>query len=209
MSSVDGTKRAEPRRRLARDERNRQLLDVAWRLVRDEGTDALTLGRLAEAAGVTKPVVYDHFGTRNGLLAALYGDFDDRQIASMDVAFAKAAPTLPATAGVIASAYVDCVLAQGREIPDVVAALASAPELAAIRRASETAFLHKCRMALAPFLGRRALALAPLRAMLGAAEALSTAAANGEIAPREAQRELVAVIVAMVERAGGHARTDR
>ncbi|MCO3771117.1 helix-turn-helix transcriptional regulator, partial [Pseudomonas aeruginosa] len=61
-----------PRRRLSRDERQRQLLEVAWRLVREEGTEALTLGRLAEQAGVTKPVVYDHFGTRARLLAALY-----------------------------------------------------------------------------------------------------------------------------------------
>ena len=41
-----------PRRRLSRDERQRQLLEVAWRLVREEGTEALTLGRLAEQAGV-------------------------------------------------------------------------------------------------------------------------------------------------------------
>ena len=62
---------APTRRRLTREQRARQLLDVAWALVGDEGTDALTLGRLAEAAGVTKPVAYDHFVTRNGLLAAL------------------------------------------------------------------------------------------------------------------------------------------
>ena len=68
-----------PRRRLAREDRLRQLLDVAWQLVSDEGTEALTLGRLAELAGVTKPVVYDHFVTRAGLLAALYEDFDRRQ----------------------------------------------------------------------------------------------------------------------------------
>lgn len=40
-----------PRRRLSREDRLRQLLDVAWQLVRDEGTDALTLGRLAEQIG--------------------------------------------------------------------------------------------------------------------------------------------------------------
>ncbi len=75
-----------PRRRLSRDERQRQLLEVAWRLVREEGTEALTLGRLAEQAGVTKPVVYDHFGTRAGLLAALYQDYDLRQTALMEAA---------------------------------------------------------------------------------------------------------------------------
>ncbi|MHC8285601.1 helix-turn-helix domain-containing protein [Pseudomonas sp. XS1P51] len=32
------------------------------------GTDALTLATLAERAGVTKPVAYEHFRTRSGLL---------------------------------------------------------------------------------------------------------------------------------------------
>ena len=82
--SQDSSK--QPRRRLSREDRQRQLLDVAWQLVRAEGTDALTLGRLAEHAGVTKPVVYDHFSTRSGLLAALYQDFDARQTALMDAA---------------------------------------------------------------------------------------------------------------------------
>ena len=36
-------------------------MNTAWQLVREEGTEALTLGRLAERSGVTKPVVYDHF----------------------------------------------------------------------------------------------------------------------------------------------------
>jgi hypothetical protein len=35
---------AQPRRRLSREDRQRQLLDVAWQLIRAEGTDALTLG---------------------------------------------------------------------------------------------------------------------------------------------------------------------
>src|SRR3712207_936567 len=73
-----------PRRRLSREERHRQLLDMAWRLVREEGTDALTLPRLSDEADVTKPVVYDHFGTRDGLLIALYRDFDTRQTAIFD-----------------------------------------------------------------------------------------------------------------------------
>lgn len=89
MSSAENREQVsstQPRRRLSREERQRQLLDVAWRLVREEGTEALTLGRLAEQAGVTKPVVYDHFGTRPGLLAALYQEFDARQTTLMDAA---------------------------------------------------------------------------------------------------------------------------
>lgn len=196
----------QPRRRLSRDERHRQLLDVAWRLVREEGTDALTLGRLAEQAGVTKPVVYDHFVTRTGLLAALYREFDARQNDLIDAALQASEPTLAAKASVIASSYVDCVLLQGREIPGVIAALAGSPELEKVKREYEAAFMEKCRIALAPFAGSGNIAPAGLRAMLGAAEALSYAAAAGEITAAEAKDELFETIVAMVAR-GGKRRT--
>lgn len=189
-----------PRRRMSREERQRQLLDVAWQLVREEGTEALTLGRLAEQAGVTKPVVYDHFTTRPGLLAALYQEFDARQTALMDAALQTSEPSLASKAMVIASSYVDCVLLQGREIPGVIAALTSSPELEKIKREYEAIFMDKCRNALLPFAGTGEIAPASLRAMIGAAEALSHAAATGEITPVQAQDELFATIVAMVER---------
>ena len=193
---------SRPRRRLSREERHRQLLDVAWQLVREEGTEALTLGRLAEQAGITKPVVYDHFGTRAGLLAALYQEFDARQTALMDAALEASEATLASRAEVIASSYVDCVLLQGREIPGVIAALASSPELEQIKREYEAVFMEKCRAALAPFTATGSIAPAGLRAMLGAAEALSHAAATDEITPAQAVDELFETIVAMVERSG-------
>ncbi|MCE0461059.1 MULTISPECIES: TetR/AcrR family transcriptional regulator [Pseudomonas] len=189
-----------PRRRLSREDRQRQLLDVAWRLVREEGSEALTLARLAEQAGVTKPIVYDHFLTRPGLLAALYQDYDARQTALMDVALEASEATLQGRAAVIASSYVDCVQQQGREIPGVIAALDSSPELERIKREYEAIFLDKCRAVLEPFAGPRGIGQAGLRAMLGAAEALSDAAASGDISTDEAKEELLLNIVAMVER---------
>ena len=189
-----------PRRRLSREDRLRQLLDVAWQLVRDEGTDALTLGRLAELAGVTKPVVYDHFATRAGLLAALYADFDARQDQVFANAIATSNAALEDRAWVIASSYVDCVLLQGREIPGVIAALSGSPELEASKREYEAIFLDKCRDALSPFTAGGSISQAGLRAMLGAAEALSHAAANGEISREEAQQELLETILGMVRR---------
>ncbi|MGY2266828.1 TetR/AcrR family transcriptional regulator [Pseudomonas sp. I8001] len=189
-----------PRRRLSRDDRLRQLLDVAWQLVREEGTDALTLGHLAELAGVTKPVVYDHFGDRAGLLAALYEDFDARQNQVFAAAIEASEPTLDDRAWVIASCYVDCVLLQGREIPGVIAALAGSPELETIKREYDAIFLGKCRDALSPFAVDGVIGQPGLRAMLGAADALSHAAASGEISPLEAQQELFASIKSMVSR---------
>lgn len=191
---------APKRLRLSREERLRQLLGVSWRLVREEGTDSLTLPRLSDEAGVTKPVVYDHFGTRNGLLIALYKDFDAWQTAIIDAALEASEPTLEATARVIAASYVECVLAQGREIPGVVAALAGSPELERIKRDYQLVFIEKCRKALASFIGPRGVAQAGFWAMLGAADSLSHAADAGEIAARQAEDELFETIVAMVAR---------
>ncbi len=200
MSSLENTNQSpSTRRRLSRDERLRQLLDVAWRVVRTEGTEALTLGYLAEQAGVTKPVVYDHFNTRPGLLAVLYRQYDTRQTALMDKALEDSEPTLAGKARVIASSYIDCVLQQGREIPGVSAALAGSPELEKIKREYETAFTQKCRAALAPFSGGT-IAAAGLWAMLGAAEALSYAAATGDITAGQAEEELYQTILSMVGR---------
>jgi AcrR family transcriptional regulator len=196
-----GTDADEPRRRrLSRQDRYRQLIEVAWRIVRESGTDALTLGSLAEQAGIAKPVVYDHFATRNGLLAALYGEFDMQQNALIDAAVENSEPTLNGRASVIAGSYVDCVLALGRELPGVSAALAGSPELDSLKRESETAFLQKCRALLAPFAPGKDVGVAGLRAMLGAAEALSCAAAMDEISALQAKQELLETIVAMVSR---------
>lgn len=201
MSSTTGSDSDHRKRpRLSREERLRQLLNVAWLLAREEGTDALSLPRLSERADVTKPVVYDHFGTRNGLLIALYKDFDARQTALIDAAIAAREPTLEGTARVIASAYIECVLAQGREISGVLAALAGSPELEAVKRDYQLAFIEKCRQPLAAFVGPGGISQSAFWAMLGAGDALAHAAVTGEVTAEAAKDELYEVILAMVER---------
>ena len=191
---------------MTRDNRRAQLIGVAWAIVREAGADALTLGRLAERAGVAKPVVYDHFGTRAGLLATLYRISDARQTALMDAALDDSPATLAARARVIASAYVDCVLSQGREIPGVVAALEGSPEMERIKRDYHVAFMEKCRGLLAPFAPEGKIAAAGLWGMLGAAQALSYAAATGALPADQAVAELERTIVAMVTAAPGESR---
>ena len=189
-----------PRQRLTREQRYQQLLEVAWRVIREQGTEALTLGWLAEQAGVTKPVVYDHFGTRAGLLYVLYREFDLRQTALMDEALQQSQPTLQDRAGVIASSYINCVLCQGREMPGVIAALTGSPELEKIKREYEYVFIEKCRDVLTPFTNGGVIADAGLWGMLGAAEALSSSAIRGAVTAKQAQEELFAIIVDMVAR---------
>jgi len=188
------------RSRLSREARARQLLEVAWTLINEEGTDALTLGRLAEAAGVTKPVVYDHFGAREGLLAALYENFDVRQTIRFDTAVAAAEPSLPDKARVFADAYIDCVITQGREIPGVLAALSGSPQLNLVKRQYQKALLEKCAGIFAPFAGPDGIAHASLWAMLGCADALSDAAVSGDITEHEAKEELRLSILEVVRR---------
>ncbi len=185
------------RTRMSRENRLAQLMTTAWAIIRAEGTDALTLGHLAERAGVTKPVVYDHFGTRAGLLAALFRDFDARQDALMDAALDASPTTLEDRAQAMATAYVDCVLAQGREIPGVVAALEGSPELEQIMRAFRTMFLTKCRALFLPFAPSGEIHDPALWSMMGAAQLLSYAATIGEVTREEAIAELARAIHAM------------
>lgn len=200
MSSPPPSKGAPRRQRLSREDRRRQLVATAWHMIGDSGADALSLGRLAEQAGITKPVVYGHFGTREGLLAALYSDYDERQSETMDSALASSDDTLDAKASVIADCYVECVLRQGREIPAILAALAGSPEMERLKRDFQLGFIEECRSILAPFAGAKGVGTAALWAMLGSAESLSHAAAAGDIADVEARMELRAIIVAMVAR---------
>lgn len=190
----------QARQRLSREERHVQLIKAAWQIIREEGTEALTLGHLAEQAGVTKPVVYDHFTNRSGLLAALYKEYDTRQTAIMDDIIRKTEPVLDKLAAVIATSYIDCVLLQGREMPNVMAALTGTPELEQIRQEYDATFTEKCRNLFAPFCAGKPPHDAALRAMLGSAEGLSYAAVKGIITEQQAKDELFHVIVAMVQR---------
>jgi AcrR family transcriptional regulator len=58
--------------RLSADDRREALLDVAKGLVNDVGPGAITMGVVADQAGVTRALVYKHFANKHDLLVALY-----------------------------------------------------------------------------------------------------------------------------------------
>ena len=183
-----------PRRRLPKAERHDQLLAAARELIRDAGTDEFTLGRLAERAGVTKPLVYDHFGDRSGVLVELYREFEARQRDTLDIALRDVEPELGAVCGIVAGAYIDCCLAEGRELADVVAALSGSSALSMVRREAEDAYLAACRDALAPYSGP--LDEAALRAIVGAGDALARSVLDGGVSADRARAALARVIAA-------------
>jgi len=57
--------------RLSAGERREQLLDVTAEMLGESGFHALSIQSVARAAGVSRPIVYEHFGDLGGLLEAL------------------------------------------------------------------------------------------------------------------------------------------
>jgi len=63
--------RREGRARMSGKERREQLLDVGRSLFAQKGFDATSVEEIAAKAGVSKPVVYEHFGGKEGLYAVV------------------------------------------------------------------------------------------------------------------------------------------
>ena len=60
-------------------QRREQLVDVGRRVFAEKGFEAATVEEIASAAKVSKPVVYEHFGGKEGLYAVVV----DREIQSL------------------------------------------------------------------------------------------------------------------------------
>jgi AcrR family transcriptional regulator len=60
-------------------ERREQLLDIGRRLFAERGLDGTSIEEIAAQAGVSKPVVYEHFGGKEGLYAVVV----DREMSAL------------------------------------------------------------------------------------------------------------------------------
>jgi AcrR family transcriptional regulator len=60
--------------RMPADQRRQQLLDVARERFSQQGFHATSMDEIAEAAGVTKPVLYQHFPSKRALYVELLED---------------------------------------------------------------------------------------------------------------------------------------
>jgi AcrR family transcriptional regulator len=69
---MSGTSRAkEPRRRLSGSERRRAILDAGMRVFAEHGYERASMREIARSAGITTPVIYDHFPSKCELQIAL------------------------------------------------------------------------------------------------------------------------------------------
>jgi AcrR family transcriptional regulator len=85
MTSTDA-----PPRRLTADQRRSQLFDVALQLFAERGYRATTMDDIAEAAGVTKPLLYQHFSSKRALYLLLAESVAQEMLESITQASAAA-----------------------------------------------------------------------------------------------------------------------
>lgn len=174
-------------RRLAKADRHRQLLGAALEIIRTEGADCLTLGHLAIRAGVSKPVVYDHFGSRSALLIALYRWIDTERIDAFRQTMAAATKDRDETIACLADAYLRCAADLTGEFHIVGAALAGSPEKAEVYDELLGQSVAMFVAVLRPFSALSESAATRLcTGLVGAGEALSVAIIRGKVAEADA-----------------------
>ena len=76
--------------RLPASARREQLLDVALQVFARQGYHGASMNDIAEAAGVTKPVVYQHFESKRELYLALLDEVGNRLLTAISKATAGA-----------------------------------------------------------------------------------------------------------------------
>lgn len=174
-------------KRMSKEERRSQLLQTALEVIRDEGTEALTLARLAERAGVTKPITYEHFGTRSGLLIALFRDYDDKTTEAVREALATEGETLEGVASILSTSYLDTCLLMGPELRAVYNSLSTMPETEAFRQSWREFLIDEFRRGFTPFGKLSKKESRPLLiGLLGAAELLAEMAVTARVSRTEA-----------------------
>ncbi len=183
-------------RKLAKPERRAQLIETAKEILRECGADALTLGHLAERAGVSKPIAYEHFGTREGLLIALSQEIEDRHTSKLQLALAGAPKELDAVADIISSVYINCAVDSGEEWQAISGALRGNADMIATQQQQADDYVGMIQAALGPFAKIPAEDLR-LRCtgISGAAEAIGRELIRGRTSEAAASTNLAALIV--------------
>ena len=72
--------------RLPADQRRQQLLDVARDVFAERGFHATSMDDIAETAGVTKPVLYQHFPSKRSLYVELLTDTGEQLLRALSAA---------------------------------------------------------------------------------------------------------------------------
>jgi AcrR family transcriptional regulator len=68
---------------MAASDRRRQILEVALGMVAEHGFHDVSIEAVAQRAGISRPVVYEHFGDLGGLLEAVVTEVGERALTQL------------------------------------------------------------------------------------------------------------------------------
>lgn len=195
------TRQSEGRsKRLSREERRRQMLGVAKDILRTKGADALTLGGLAQRAGVSKPVAYDHFETRSGLLLALLEEANNHYENDARTRIADAPQTVAAIGAIVSETYIACALEAGPAISVLIAAIDANGEVQDAGRAFRASHAEQFNEAFASALPDNCGDLSLLfTGLIAAADAICAELTSGRITAATATQMLTHLLTASLE----------
>ncbi len=114
-------------KRMDKDARREQLLSTAVSIIKERGAEALTLATVAEQAGVTKPIAYNHFENKENLLKQIYQDIDTRLIESIQIAKQSSSQSITDTVSILCESYFNCMLENSNIYGLTIAALKCYP----------------------------------------------------------------------------------
>lgn len=172
--------------RMTADDRREQLIDTAL-VLSAAGLATLTLARVAESAGVSKPIAYRHFASLDGLLLAMYRRIESQFQARMAAVVDAWHDGDGGRGGVrdaawfaerVSIEYVDCTLANAVLIDQLGAAIVDADGGPAERSAAVARY---STMLVAPLGVDEATALLIATAFVGAADRLCDAVRAGAL----------------------------
>lgn len=90
------------RRRLSGADRRSQLIEVGRQVFAERGYDRTSVEEIARRAGITKPIVYEHFGGKEGLYAAVVALESERLVTLVSNAISAGTPRQHVEAGILA-----------------------------------------------------------------------------------------------------------
>ena len=183
---------AAPIGRLSKEGRREQLLDVAADMVVERGIAALTMEGLAERAGVSKALPYQHFDNAGAVLIALYG----REIGLLgrrvyEAVDGVADPETRVRAAI--HSYFDIVAERGRVLGAFTGAGSNVAAEADGGARTGVAFVAELLVKPFGFSGSRATALASM--FLGTLGGATDSWAHGDAGRRSTEAVLASVII--------------
>ncbi|HEY2512391.1 MAG TPA: TetR/AcrR family transcriptional regulator [Polyangiaceae bacterium] len=191
---------APARTRLEPEARRAQLVEVAAKLLARGGVEALQFTELAAAAGVTRPVVYKFFPTREALVQAILDDFEGELARRFEnAAVARAATSLAEATGAFIEAICDTIEAKGSGAWELLGAQGPDARVAELGREVQARLMKPWRRSIAQATGASRREVETVTAMLVAAgRAVLSRWYAGELSRTEAARDATRGVSALL-----------